>query len=102
MSEQPKEDDLNVAYIYGALMRPAMVLGVHSDYIPIALIAFSVLMVWFNPIVAMGALPLIWLFGYLVTRFDPDGFPIIRKRGSIKWRTRKIRKIAGASVYEPF
>lgn len=93
---------MNKAKVYGALMRKPTTFGVPFDYLPV-LFFFTLLSWLLGSLLPYGVLLpfvvffLLWLFGYGVNKFDPDGFKIIfsHTRGYLqdkyKFKSRVLR-----------
>ena len=64
--------DLNISELYSAMLRPPLWKGVPHSLLPYLFFVLILFYVGLNPIYGFGSIPLLWLFGYLLGRFDPD------------------------------
>ena len=77
MTDQ-QDERLNCSVIYGALMRPAMKVGIPFNFFPVLGFIGCIIMVAFNPMVAIGYLPFAWLVGWALGKFNPDVMNVLR------------------------
>ena len=102
MSEMGDEAPLNYSPIYGALVRPALYMGVSIEYYPIAMMVVCIFYIGINPIYGLVSCLPVYLFGYFVCKYDPDGFKVLVAYVQLLLDEGRSRKAAGAIVYDPF
>ncbi len=102
MTKSAEEAPLNYAPIYGALVRPALYMGISIEYYPIALMVVCIFYIGFNPIYGLISCLPVYLFGYFVCKYDPDGFRVLIAYVQVLLDEGRIKKVAGAITYDPF
>lgn len=70
--------DLNISRLYSAMLRPPIWAGIPHSLLPYLFMIWIVFYIGINPMYGFASIPFLWLFGWLLGRFDPD-FSLVMK-----------------------
>lgn len=100
MATQSTSEQLAVHPLFTVLTRPPMVFGVTMDYFfIIAVVAFCTFILANNALYLLSFMPL-YVFGWILCKFDPFIFSVLSKRGLGQYSPNK--HLWGCISYEPF
>lgn len=101
-AENNIEVELNIGILYGGLMRPPMWKGIPYNFLPALGFIEAIMFVALNPFYGIGAIPFLWLFGWMAGRFDPDVYSVITHYTQTMTQDRKACRNLGFTTYSAF
>lgn len=65
-------EDLNTSQLYSAMLRPPMWGGIPHSLLPYLFFIWVLFYIGLSPVYGFASIPFLWVFGYMLGRFDPD------------------------------